>query len=161
MIVVSNSSPLVSLAAIGRLGLLHELYDTIIIHQAVHHEVVIQGLRRPGAVEVQSLDWIVCRDVGDPLVVTALEGKLDRGEAEAIALAIELHADLLLMDERLGRAEAARFGLRFVGILGVLIEAKGRGLLQRIEPILDELQHEAGFRVSEALRARVLQAAGE
>jgi uncharacterized protein len=94
-------------------------------------------------------------------VVTALEDKLDRGEAEAITLAVELQADLLLMDERLGRAEAARFGLRFIGILGVLIEAKGRGLLQRVEPILDALQHDAGFRVSEALRARVLQAAGE
>lgn len=161
MIVVSNSSPLVSLAAIGRLELLHELYGTIIIPQAVHHEVVIQGLGQPGAVEVRTLDWIACRDVGDPDMVTALEGRLDRGEAEAIALAVEVQADLLLMDERLGRAEAARFGLRFVGILGVLIEAKGRGLLQRIEPILDELQQDAGFRVSEALRARVLQAAGE
>jgi predicted nucleic acid-binding protein len=161
MIVVSNSSPLVSLAAIGRLELLHDLYDTIIIPRGVHHEVVIQGLGRPGAAEAQSLDWIVCRDVSDPNVVTALESKLDRGEAEAIALAVELQADLLLMDERLGRTEAARFGLRFTGILGVLIEAKGRELLQRIEPILDELQHDAGFYMNEALRARVLQEAGE
>jgi uncharacterized protein len=161
MIVVSNSSPLVSLAAIGRLDLLRELYGTITIPQAVHDEVVVQGLGRPGSSEVQTLEWIVRRDVDDPNVVTALEGKLDRGEAEAIALAAELQADLLLMDERLGRTEAARFGLRFIGILGVLIEAKGRGLLQRIEPILDELQLDAGFRMSEALRARVLQAAGE
>jgi predicted nucleic acid-binding protein len=122
---------------------------------------VVQGLGRPGAVEVQALDWIACRDVGDPNVVTALESKLDRGEAEAIALAAELHADLLLMDERLGRAEASRFGLRFIGVLGALVEAKGEGLLPRIEPILDELEQNAGFRVSEALRARVLQAAGE
>jgi predicted nucleic acid-binding protein len=161
MIVVSNSSPLVSLAAIGRLELLHDLYDTITIPQAVHQEVVIRGLGRPGAAEVQSLDWIVCQDVSDLNMVTALEGRLDRGEAEAITLAVELQADLLLMDERLGRAEASRFGLRFVGVLGVLIEAKARGLLQRIEPILDELQNDAGFRMSEALRARVLQAAGE
>ncbi len=161
MIVVSNSSPLVSLAAVGRLELLHDLYGTIIIPEAVHQEVVVQGRGRPGAAEVQSLDWIVCRDVGDPSVVTALESKLDRGEAEAIALAVELQADLLLMDERLGRAEAARFGLRFVGILGALIEAKAKGLLQQIEPLLDELQNDAGFRISEALRARVLQAAGE
>jgi uncharacterized protein len=161
MIVVSNSSPLVSLAAVGRLELLHDLYGTISIPQAVHQEVVMQGLGRPGAAEVQALDWIVCRDVGDPSVVTALESKLDHGEAEAIALAVELRADLLLMDERLGRAEAARFGLRFIGILGVLIEAKGRGLLDGVEPILDELQNDAGFYVSEALRARVLREAGE
>jgi predicted nucleic acid-binding protein len=161
MIVVSNSSPLVGRAAIGRLALLHDLYDTIIVPRAVHQEVVIQGHGRPGAAEVQSLDWIACRDVDDPSVVIALESKLDRGEAEAIALAVELRADLLLMDERLGRVEAARFGLRFVGILGVLIEAKARGLLDRIEPLLDELQDGAGFRISEALRARVLKAAGE
>jgi uncharacterized protein len=73
MIVVSNSSPLVSLAAIGRLELLHDLYGTITIPQAVHQEVVMQGPGRPGAAEVQALDWIVCRDVGDPSVVTALE----------------------------------------------------------------------------------------
>jgi predicted nucleic acid-binding protein len=161
MIVVSNSSPLVSLAAIGRLDLLRELYGTVSIPRAVHDEVVVQGLGRPGAVEVQTLDWIVCQDVGEPNVVTALESQLDRGEAEAIALAAELQADLLLMDERLGRAEASRFGLRFIGVLGILIEAKGKGLVQRIEPILDELQNNAGFRVSEALRARVLRAAGE
>ncbi len=161
MIVVSNSSPLVSLAAIGRLEWLHELYGTIIIPRAVHDEVVIQGRQRPGAAEVPLFDWIVDRDVNDPNVVVALQGKLDRGEAEAIALAIELRADLLLMDERLGRAEAARFGLRFIGILGALLEARKRGLFERLGPILDELQRDAGFRVSEALRKQVLKAAGE
>ena len=125
MIVVSNSSPLVSLAAVGRLDLLRELYGVITIPQAVYHEVAVRGLGRPGAAEVQTLDWIVRGDVSDPAVVTALEGKLDRGEAEAIALAAELRADLLLMDERLGRAEAARFGLRFIGILGGLDRSQG------------------------------------
>jgi uncharacterized protein len=106
-------------------------------------------------------DWIMSRDVGNPNLATALQGKLDHGEAEAIALALELQADLLLMDERLGRIEAARFGLRFIGTLGVLIEAKARGHLQEIKPVLDELRTNAGFRMSEALRARVLQEAGE
>jgi predicted nucleic acid-binding protein len=93
--------------------------------------------------------------------VIALQGKPDLGEAESIALAVELHADLLLMDERLGRAEAARFGLRFIGTLAVLIEAKTKGHLPAIKPILDELTIHAGFRVSPALRARVLLEAGE
>lgn len=161
MIVVSNASPLVSLAAIGRFDLLQDLYGTIEIPQAVHHEVVILGLGRPGADEVGESGWITCRKVSDPAVVTALEVRLDRGEAEAIALAVELRADLLLMEERLGRAEAARFGLRMIGTLGILIEARGRGLVERIGPILDELQHRAGFRVSDVLRERVLRAAGE
>jgi hypothetical protein len=161
MIVVSNSSPLVSLAAIGRLELLRMLYGAIFIPRGVHHEVAVTGTGRPGAVEVQSFAWITCHDVGNPTVVTALQGKLDLGEAEAIALALELPADLLLMDERLGRIEATRFGLRFIGTLGVLIEAKARGHLLAIKPVLDELRTNAGFRVSEALRARVLQESGE
>jgi hypothetical protein len=93
MIVVSNSSPLISLGAIGRLELLLKLYGAISIPRAVHHEVTVTGSGRPGAVEVQSFAWITCCDVGNPTVVTALQGKLDRGEAEAIALALELPAD--------------------------------------------------------------------
>ena len=108
MIVVSNSSPLVSLCAIGRLELLRNLYGTISIPRAVHYEVAVQGSGRPGAAEVQTFDWITSRDVGNPNLATALQGKLDHGEAEAIALALELQADLLLMDERLGRIESAR-----------------------------------------------------
>jgi predicted nucleic acid-binding protein len=161
MIVVSNSSPLISLGAIGRLGLLRTMYGLIAIPRAVHHEVAVQGSGRPGAVEVQSFAWIRCCDVGNPNVAAALQGKLDRGEAEAIALALELPADLLLMDERLARIEANRFGIRFIGTLGVLIEAKARGHLQEVTPVLDELRIKAGFHVSEALRARVLQQAGE
>jgi uncharacterized protein len=161
MIVVSNSSPLISLGAIGRLELLLKLYGVISIPRAVHREVTVTGSGRPGAVEVQSFAWITCCDVGNPTVVTALQGKLDRGEAEAIALALELPADLLLMDERLGRIEAARFGLRFIGTMGVLIEAKARGVLREVKPVLDELRSNAGFHMSETLRARVLQVTGE
>ncbi len=69
----------------------------------------------------------------------ALQEKLDRGEAEAIALALEIAAGLLLMDERRGRNEAKRFGIRFVGTLGVLIEAKARGLFPEVRPVVDEL----------------------
>jgi predicted nucleic acid-binding protein len=105
MIVVSNSSPLVSLGAIGRFELLRDLYGGIAVPRAVHHEVAVQGTGRPGAVEVQSFDWITVCDINSPYVVTALQGKLDQGEAEAIALALELPADLLLMDERLGGIE--------------------------------------------------------
>lgn len=161
MIVVSNSSPLISLGAIGRLALLRDLYGAITVPRAVYEEVAVQGHGRPGAVEVQSFAWIESREVGDPNVVRALQGKLDRGEAEAISLALELAAGLLLMDERLGRNEAARFGLRFIGTLGVLIDAKARGHLREVRPVLDELRTDAGFHMSEMLLARVLQVAGE
>jgi predicted nucleic acid-binding protein len=93
--------------------------------------------------------------------VTVLQMELDVGEAEAIALAKELAADLLLMDGRRGRDIAARLGLRVIGLLGVLIEAKHRGMIPAVKPILDDLKAKAGFWVSQQLYARVLQAAGE
>src|SRR5437016_5367721 len=135
MMVVSDSSPLISLAAVGRLELLRDLYGAITIPRAVYQEVAMQDPARPGVLETQTFDWITCEAIVDPSIVTALQGRLDDGEAEAIALAVELQADLLLMDERLGRIEAARFGLRFIGILGVLIEAKAKGCLKEIRPI--------------------------
>jgi predicted nucleic acid-binding protein len=161
MNVVSDSSPSISLAAVGRIELLRDLYGAISIPRAVYEEVAMQDPGLPGVLEVQTFGWITCGDIVDPRLVIALRGKLDRDEAEAIALAVELQADLLLMDERLGRFEAARFGLRFIGVLGVLIEAKANGHLLEIKPVLDKLTTNAGFRVSDALYARVLREAGE
>lgn len=160
MIVVSDSSPLISLAAVGRFDLLRQLYEMISIPASVHEEVT-RAVGLAGAEELANADWISRRPVGNDFLARALDGELDRGEAEAIALAVEIGADLLLMDERRGRAVAARFGLNVVGVLGMLIEAKQRALLDKVEPILSDLHQRAGFRVSPELYRRVLHAAGE
>jgi len=86
---------------------------------------------------------------------------LDRGEAESIALAAELRADLVLLDERRARRIASRLGLRYVGLVGILIEAKRRSKLPAVKPVLDALITQAGFWVSTDLYARVVEAAGE
>jgi hypothetical protein len=76
-------------------------------------------------------------------------------------MALETEAELLLMDERLGRETARHLGLRYTGLIGVLIEAKYKGLISKIKPHLDALRDVAGFRVSDALYRRVLQDEGE
>ncbi|MGH8611654.1 MAG: DUF3368 domain-containing protein [Gammaproteobacteria bacterium] len=161
MIVVSNTSPLTNLAAVGQLAVLQQMYETVLIPEAVYAELTAGDGSQPGGTEVRTLQWIETHPVMDQRLVTALQMELDPGEAAAIALAVERKADLLLLDERRGRAVASRFGLRFVGLLGVLIEAKQQGCIAAVKPILDDLVTKAGFWVSQPLYTRVLQAAGE
>jgi uncharacterized protein len=161
MNIVSNASPLIALIRIGQLDLLRQLYSEIIIPDAVWHEVVVEGADQPGAEAVSSASWIVRRTVTNRALVHGLQQELDVGEAEAIALAVEMDDALLLMDERLGRDTARHFGIRYTGVVGVLMEAKHQGFVRAIQPHLDALRDLAGFRVSEALYQRVLQDVGE
>lgn len=161
MNVISNASPLIALVRIGQLDLLRQLYSAIIIPEAVWHEVVVEGADQPGAEAVSSASWIVRRTVTNRPLVHGLQQELDAGEAEAIALSVEIGDALLLMDERLGRDTARHFGIRYTGVIGILIEAKHKRLVQAIQPHLDALRDLAGFRVSEALYRRVLQDEGE
>ena len=157
MNVVSNASPLIALIRIGQLDLLRQLYSEIIIPDAVWHEVMVEGADQPGVEVVSSASWIVRRTVTNRPLVHGLQQELDAGEAEAIALAVEVDNALLLMDERLGRDTVRHFGIRYTGVVGVLIDAKHKGFIQAIQPNLDALRNLAGFRVSEALYRRVLQ----
>lgn len=160
MIVIINSSPLINLAAIRRLDLLRQLYSRILIPQAVYDEMSIRGAGQPGAVEVRTLNWIEVKQVTNRALVTALQSDLDEGEAETIALGMEAGASLLLLDERRARAIATRLGLTFIGLLGVLVEAKHRGNIIAVKPLLDELIT-TGFWIGEQLYGRVLQTVGE
>ena len=87
--------------------------------------------------------------------------ELDAGEAEVIVLALETEAKMLLMDERVGREVARHLGLRFTGLIGVLVEAKHNGVLSAVKPHLDALRNVAGFRIRDVLYARVLEDEGE
>jgi len=161
MSVVSNASPLISLARIGRLDLLRQLYGELLIPEAVWHEVVIEGVGQPGADEVKAATWIKTQSVTNTPLVHALRQELGPGEAEAIALTLETQAELLLMDERVGREVARHLGLRCTGLIGVLLEAKHKSVLNAVKPHLDALRNMAGFRISDALYVRVLQDEGE
>lgn len=161
MKVVSNASPLINLARIGRLGLLARVFNQVIIPEAVWQEVVVDGEGQPGAEEVRQADWIVREVASNRQLVHSLRQELDAGEAEAIALSVEINADWLLMDERLGRETARHFGLGYIGLIGVLQVAKRRGEIEMLRPLLAQLRDLAGFRVSPALYERILQEEGE
>jgi len=100
--VISDASTLIHLTAIGKLDLLRDFYDNIILPIAVWREVVLEGEKRSGAAEVQQAHdsgWIEIVEPGDQTLLRLLKQELHEGEAEAIALAIELGADLVLLDE--------------------------------------------------------------
>jgi len=159
--IVSNASPLIGIARIDKLDLLRELYGELVIPEAVWHEVVVRGAGQPGAEQIKASEWISQARVENRTLVQVLAQDLDVGEAESIALALELQAEILLMDERLGRQTADRLGLRYIGVIGILVQAKHKGLIDRIEPLLQALRDRAGFRISDELYVRVLEDEGE
>jgi predicted nucleic acid-binding protein len=161
MIVVSNTSPIFYLSTIGHLDLLRQLYDEIVIPTTVFNEITNVGNTDASARVVPTLSWIKTQSATDQEFVNGLRAELDPGEAEAIALAVELNADRLLMDERLGRAAAMRAGLQVTGVLGILIAAKRNNLIQEVKPLLDALIEQVGFWIDARLYAEVLQSVGE
>lgn len=161
MIVVSDASPIIGLSAIGQLPLLSKIYGEIFIPLQVFDEIITPSSDMPGKMEIQNTSWIKIITVKNRILVQALEIELDSGEAEAIALALEQKAKLLLIDERRGRNVACRFDLKVVGVIGVLVEAKAKGYIKTLNPLLERLQINAGFRLSDTLVKRVLQEVGE
>jgi len=159
--VVSNSSPLIGLARVNQLLLLQQLYSELYLPAAVWNEVVLQGRGQPGAAAVQSATWIRQSTVKNAPLVLSLSQELGAGEAEAIVLAQELPADLLIVDELHAREKARRLGIRVTGVLGILVEAKSRGLLPAVNPIIQDLRNIAGFHGSPQLVKDVLRQAGE
>lgn len=159
MIVVSDASPLITLAGVGHLHLLHALYGEVLIPPAVWDEVMQD--ERPGVQDIVSAPWIRTVPVAQNSFLMALQTDLDDGEAEAFALAAVVQADLVLVDERHGRNVALWMGFRVMGAAGVLVEAKARGLLVAVRPVLEEMLRATRFRLARRLYDELLRDAGE
>jgi uncharacterized protein len=156
MIIVSDTSPLCSLQLVNYLWLLREIYGKVIIPDVVSDE--LKNATNPEIKAICNLSWLEIQSVKNVKLAQKLQNQegLDKGEAYAISLAIELQADELLIDERLGRREAEKLGVSMIGLLGVLIIAKKRELIVNVQEIMDALITVAGFRVSNALYQKVL-----
>ena len=157
-IVIVDTTPIISLCLVQQLHLLELLYGEVLIPPAVKAEVLAGGIRA-GATELRTAMYIRTVPLQDPQRATLLSD-LDRGEAEVIALGIERQADLLIIDEQLGRRHAQRLGLPITGVLGVLLKAKQLGHLPLVKPLILQLRQN-NIRLGDALIERVLKLADE
>ena len=153
MVIVSDTSPITNLIKIGELHLLQKVFETIVIPRIVYEELCVIDKQK---IIIEQSEWITMMDLKDRTLKTALLLELDEGEAEAIALAKELNANYLLIDEQTGRAVAERFGIKITGIIVILIQAKQKGLIEKVKPYLERLVNEANFRISPHLLKNVI-----
>lgn len=115
----------------------------------------------PGSLEISTANWVEIRACANQAFKQKLEIDLDSGEAESIALAVELQPDWLIMDETNGRAVAKTLHINVIGLLGLLLRAKEAGIFHEIRPILDDLSSRAGFWISRKIYLELLRLAGE
>ncbi len=162
MIIIADSSPLISLAAIHSLDLLPSLYTTIHIPEAVYREVVTEGAGRAGTTEAATATWIERHTITDQQAVQDLLNKanINHGESEVIVLATELKATLVIMDDLAARRTAQAQGLLVIGTIGILLLAKQRGLIPTVKKSIAELIA-AGKYIHPALYNEALRQAGE
>lgn len=159
-VVVSDTSPIRALEHLGLTWLLQRLYGEVLIPPAVAEEL------RDTAAGLPPLDWagisgLRVQAPNDTARVIELLRELHRGESEAIALAIEVEAAALIVDERAARSVALSLGVRPIGVLGMLVRAKNEGLVAAVGPLMERLRAGIAFRISPVLWAEILRLAGE
>jgi len=153
MKVISNSSPLIFLSAVGLLNLLKEEFGEILVPEAVYKEVTSNDLK--GSNEVKNAAWIRVQKLANKRSLSFYP-VLDEGEEKAIILAIEQKADLLLIDDLAGRRAALIHGINVMGTLGFLKVMHRKGRIKNLKNLLDALQKQ-GFWMGEELYRRMLE----
>lgn len=158
MIVVSDTTPIISLMKAGRLELLHKLFGTVYIPEAVYQELTENESFPEEARMVRRFKFFRVEKVNNGKSVTILRNftGLDAGESEAIILADEKHSDVLLMDEHRGRQVAKKLGITITGTIGILTQAFDEGMLTRedVEECIERLK-ESKIRIGESLYQRL------
>ena len=161
---VSNASPLIHLAAIGRFSLLRDFFDEVVIPPSVWREVVDEGGGRPGTQAVQeaaNTGWIRVEALSSDTLARFLRRDLDDGEADSIALAVEISPSVILLDESEARRLAELYSLKKTGVVGLLVRAKNEAKITSLKEELDRLRDEAGFWLHDDLYEQALHGVGE
>jgi hypothetical protein len=163
MVAASNTSPVSNLALIGRLDLLGAQFQEVWIPDAVQRELdrLPSPAGRSAIRQATHAGWLRCRKITNTALAFVLAIDLDRGEAEAITLAAEIPADLLLIDEKDGRLLARQTGIRVRGVLGMLIRAKAMGKVSSVKSEIDALTLVAGFFIARVWSKKSCGAPGE
>ncbi|HWD93969.1 MAG TPA: DUF3368 domain-containing protein [Verrucomicrobiae bacterium] len=161
MIVVADTSVILNLCRVQHERLLQQLFQRVLIPARVASEFERLAKAQARFTGLNLPDWISVLADPQSMPPRIIQANLDAGESAAIALCLNERADVLLIDESLGRRVAEELGLRTVGILGVLVQSRKRQLIPGLKVVLDRLEKEAGFWISASLRSAVLQAVGE
>lgn len=148
-VIISDTSCFVVLANIGELDLLHKTYEKVITTLEIAAEY---GQTLP--------EWVEIRSATDKYRQQILELQLDKGEASAIALAIEIPESTLILDDYKARKIAERLGLEITGTIGVIVKAKIRGVIPSIRPYLNKIK-QTDFRLTPELEQQALSEARE
>lgn len=157
--IICNTSPLQYLHQLGLLHLLPTLVKKIIVPAAVFAEIEIG---RANAVDLPDLSTFECIEIRQAKTIAAVPPAIDlgAGEMEVLSLALESKNVIIILDDLLARKAAEQLGIKLIGTLGILLQAKRKNLLSEIKPILDELEN-LRFRLSRQTKEAVLKLAGE
>ncbi|MFN8285240.1 MAG: DUF3368 domain-containing protein [Chitinophagales bacterium] len=156
-VVVSDTSTVSNLIVIEELHLLKDIYGGVIIPPAVHSEILALRALGKNIESFTNASWIELVNPDKNWITEIERFNLDKGETQAIALCKTINADLLLIDEKLGRALAKDLGISTTGLLGTLVKAKNAGKIKSVKVIMDSLKDKAGFWITDSLYTEVLK----
>ena len=160
MSIIVNATPLISLATIQQLDLLHKIFYDVYLPSAVYREVILDGKNKAGHLQLANTHWFQVVDTINGALKRSIMLQLDEGEAEVITVAKDRNISLVCIDEFAGRRYAGLLGLNVIGTLGVLLIAKQRGYISAVKPLLDMLIDNQRY-IGHALYSDVLRKAGE
>jgi len=147
--IISDTSCIIVLDKIGELNILKELYGTVIVTKEIQEEF---GSTLPG--------WFEIKEVKDLNYQKILETIVDKGEASAIALTLELDNPVLIIDDLKGRKLAKKLNLNITGTLGIILKAKEKGIIKSTKGVFEKLK-QSNFRISEKVETELLKLSGE